>query len=800
MEINQHPFAMRTLPVLIAGLMAGSMSLARAEDAALEEVIVTAQKRAENLQDVPISVDTLDAKALEKLGVVGLSDMKVMVPGLRIENYPGSSETLYPSIRSIVPNAVEVSVPIPMAIHVDGVALTQLAGINMAGADLERIEVLKGPQGVLSGRNSTGGAINFITAKPELGEFGFKQQFTFAQYGQMLSKTVVNLPVTDNFAAKISYLNSSRDNLGVSNSAPNGIKFGEKSSESYRIDMRWKATDNVLVDYGYDHAKTKSYDLPNQCLLPNRALTTAFGVNIDTLAATDPRLRSAIDGCSMSKLTTLNVPFQMPKNSNMGEGHTLNIQWDVNPDLTFRSLTGYRKVDTSNNVLYAAGAGNANVMRTDSGPLTIVGGGTPFDGQNHPWTLWNESWSQEFQLLGNMGKNLKYTTGLYYSSEKGHQAQNPGIFYTVPDMGGVGVDLIALESRVLSAKNSSWAAFGQLSWTPDILSQKLELQPGIRFTKDHRQAVASSGRGTGYLVATTADPNVVNYIMNVPLGAPYSNAVGDHTYSQLTPAISFNYHWRDDLMTYVKYSKGYTTGGFDDQAGSAASFSKGFEPETIVSYELGLKGEFLDRRLRINGDVFQSKYTNEQQTTQGAGGVWSIVNVGKATYNGAELDVTALLTDRFRASINTTWLEHSYQQWIDPVSGLDVASQRGLIVPKMSYTVSVDYHFPDVGLPGSLDGNLNVSHRDAYSQPYDKSDATMAPRVTTPGFSVWNGRLALSKIKAGPGNHGQLTVALWGKNLTNKTYYNFNTPVSSADMTTVWGEPRTYGIDLIYNY
>ena len=207
MRAIDHGCSVRTLPLLLAASF-GAASLAQAQGVALEEVVITAQKRKENLQDVPISVQALDAKALEKSGVVVLADVKSFVPGLTVDTYPGSSEMLYPSIRGIVPNSIQTSVPIPMAIHVDGVALTQLAGLNLAGADLERIEVLKGPQGVLAGRNATGGAINIVTAKPELGQFGFKQQFTVAERGQFLSKTVVNAPFTDNFAAKLSYWGS----------------------------------------------------------------------------------------------------------------------------------------------------------------------------------------------------------------------------------------------------------------------------------------------------------------------------------------------------------------------------------------------------------------------------------------------------------------------------------------------------------------------------------------------------------------------------------------------------------------
>ncbi|HQR03150.1 MAG: TonB-dependent receptor [Proteobacteria bacterium] len=797
--MRNNPFTIRTLSVLVASTLAGGVNVALADDATgLEEVVITAQKRSENLQDVPISIQALDSKALEKGGIVSLSDIKGSVPGLVIDTYPGSSEMLYPSIRGIVPNSIQVGVPIPMAIHLDGVALTQIAGLNLAGADLERIEVLKGPQGVLSGRNSTGGAINIVTVKPDLHNFAFTQQVTLAQRGQWMSKTVVNVPLTEALAAKVSYLHSARDNLGVSNSAPGGPTLGQKSTDAWRLDVRWKPANTVTVDYGYDHSQTDSIDLPNQCLVPFGSTTMV------PFLMGDPRVAAAVAGCSMNKLNSLYVPWAMPKSRNIAEGHNLTVTWEVDPKLTFRSITGYRKVDTSNNVYYTAAAG-PYAFRSDSMPVTVLGGVTPFDGQYHPWTVYNESLSQEFQLLGDVSENFKYTTGFYWSSEKGHQAQGPQPFYTVLDFGPGGSDIINLDQRGMTARNSSWALFGQFSWRPDILNRKLEIVPGIRYTRDHRQATAYNQRNNMFFVTPTPTLGVYNYV-----GAfadptwGYKSASGDNTFSNTSPTISFNYHWDDSLMTYFKLAKGYVTGGFDDQQGTVAGFSKGFKPETITSYEIGMKGEFLNRRLRVNGAAFWSQYENEQKTTAGPNNVWAIENVGTSKYSGIEMDVTGLVTERFKVSLSASWLTHKYAKWIDtnatsPTYGQDIAYKRKLVVPN-AYTLNLDYRFPDFGLPGKLDGNLNFSHKGAMSTPIDTSIPGMTQHITTPGYNVVNGRLALSQIQVGPGSNGDLTVALWGKNLTNKNYMNFNLTNTNADMVTTWSEPRTYGLDVIYRY
>lgn len=808
-------FVVRIVPGFIAGMFSGAVAAAPAAVAALEEVIVTAQKRAENLQDVPISVQSMDARVLEKKSIVTLSDLSASVPGLALAPYPGSAETLYPSIRGIVGNSVSVTTPLPLAVHVNGVYISQTAGLNVAAADLERIEILKGPQGVLSGRNATGGALNIYTAKPILGEFTFKQQLTVAERGQFLSKTIVNFPLTEELAAKISYLHSDRDNEGIKNSAPGGIKFGQKTADAWRLDVRWKPANNVTVDYGYDTALTESYDTFPQCFAAGLVPSLT---NLMT-GGSDSRLSSYVNACRPEKQTSLYFPYSIPKNRNKVEGHSLNIEWDVSPTLTFRSITGYRKVDTSNAVNYTAYTSGVDVF-AGTAPFRVLGS-TQLDGKYNPLTIFNESWSQEFQLLGDVSPNFKYTTGVYYSLDKGHQNIGPSIFSYYPRYGDflvtaygapsylAGLDAVSLENLgISSARNTSVALFGQFSWRPDILSRKLEVVPGLRYTQDRRQAVGYNvGRGAASAFVVPVSPGVVAPAFPGPLFASpdaYRGAVGDRTFSKSTPSLSLNYHWDDNLMTYLKVAKGYTSGGFDSQAGSARVFSAGYDPETLASTELGMKGEFLNRRLRTNLAIFQSKYTNQQQAVPSylsdGSPVWVIQNVGGSTYHGAELDMMAAVTDRLRLSANIAWLNQKYTKFVDLATGVDMHASRKLIVPKIAYSVGMDYRFPEMGLPGTLEANLTVSHRDSSSTPIDLNGALPPSGSTTPGFTVWNGRLALSRIKVGPGSNGDLTVALWGKNLTDKKYSVFSYPNQVANGVGTWGEPRTYGIDLIYNY
>ncbi len=794
LHLNRKPVAL-TLSLAISQLLVAPAVFAQSKPAApagaIEEIIVTAQKRAENLQDVPISIQALSSKDLEKHNIVALGDIGAEVPGLNLAPYPGSSEIFFPTFRGITTNAVFISAPNPIAVHIDGVFVSQLVGLNNPAADLERIEVLKGPQGVMSGRNATGGAINIHTARPELGQFGFKQQFTVAERGQFLSKTMVNVPVNDNLAMKISYLHNQKDHDGISNSAANGVKFGQKDSNAWRFDVRWKPTSNVTVDYGYDNTESEGYDTPPQCLSPSATVTGMAPANAEIL--------KFVAGCSTSKLTNLSAPAYYAKNSNKTEGHTLNINWDVSPTFSVKSITGYRKVDTSNNYNYGAYAGGSAV-RSDSLPLTITGvGGFQL---GNPIKILNESWSQEFQFLGEIDKNLKYTSGVYFAYEKGHQFSGPNIGMYVPDGMAAGLDFLMIDDKGLaSSSNKSAAVFGQLNWTPNILDNKLEIVPGLRYTHDHRQAVGyNNGWSNMYgVVPLTATTSAFAFAVPVP-GVGFTAASGDHSWSKMTPAVAFNYHWEKDLMTYAKYSTAYTSGGFDPVAGpgTAAGFTKGYEPETIKSVELGMKGEFLERRLRTNLAVFQSRFKNEQKSVNNGLNGWSTVNVGGSTYNGLEFDLTAAVTENLRLGLSYATLSHKYDQWIE--SGVDVTSLRKLIVPKNDYVVNVDYRFPNFGLPGKLDLNLNYTHRDRVSQPLNLTLPNIEQNSTAPAWGIWNARLALSQIKAAPSDGGRVTVGLWVKNLTDQKYLTIVNPGWVSAASGSWGEPRTVGMDVIYNY
>lgn len=771
---------------------------APASETGLEEIVVTAQKRAENLQDVPISILSLGPMTLERHRVLSLGDINdASVPGVNLAPYPGSAGFFFPTFRGVTTNTAFISAPNPIAVHMDGVYWSQLVGLSNPAADLERIEILKGPQGVLSGRNATGGAINMFTSRPKLDEFGFKQDLGAAEYGQYMARTSVNIPMGDTLAAKLAYLWMTRDDQGVENSAPQGPNFGENDVNAWRVDLRYQEGD-VTVDYSYDRSEQTGYDTPSQCRAPAGSVTAVQPI------VNDPRIATFIAGCSMNrKLEELYYPFNIPENENTVDGHTLNLEWEVSSALTIRSITGYREWDTKNAYNYGAYAGGADV-RSDSGPLLVPG--TPFNGQSHPIKLENEAFSQEFQFLGEISPTLQYTAGLYYSQEDGSQHSGPNVGMYLPSgTGTLGVDFAFVDEKgLLSSRVDSFAVFGQVKWIPGILDEKLEVVPGVRYTEDKRKATGyNTGWTTGYVIIPTGTGTGM-LAAAVPLDPTgtvgFASATGDKTFSEVTPALSFNYHVNDDMMAYAKYARGFTSGGFDPVSGpgTAAAFVKGFKPETLDSFEVGFKGEFLDNRLRTNIAVFRSEFSDEQKSVALPTGGWKVENVGSSTYDGVEFDATAAITDSLQLSVSYATLWHDYDEWIDPSTGQDVTDLRELIVPENDFNIDVDYRFPDFGL-GTLFLNVNFARRGESSTPLNLTIPDVERYSSTPDFNLLNFRLTLKDIALGSDHH-RLTVAAWGKNLTDEEYLNLAYQGWVTQGSGSWGDPRTFGLDVRYEY
>lgn len=835
--------ARRAISTMVAAITAGGSAGALAQAPALEEVIVTAQKQKERLQDVPISIQSFDAKALENANVTSFGDMRTVAPSVEIKPYPVASEDLMVMIRGVPSQAMTIFTDVATPIHIDGVYIARGTGLNLTIADLDAVEILKGPQGTLYGRNAISGAINMITSRPTQ-EFGFTQNVTVGNYGKLVSKTSINVPVTDTLAVKLAYVHDRRDGF-VSDSNGSSRNWGDREADAGRFDVRWKPSSKVTVDYGYDTARTRYISAVNQCLNQVDSLEP-FGQT--PLAYTvDPWL------CTGKRLDSL----PMPNNANIGmspestvrnSGHNLTINVALNDDTTFRSITGYRTLRDKHYWSVLTGdyttmsdasinfPGNVYVPNGVGGVIgPISAAGLVMPAKSHK--VHDDYWSQEFVLLGKLGPALKYTAGAYYFKEKGKQTEAPGTMMLV-NMAGAGVlvggqspmELISIfQGEQAKADNKSWAVFGQATWTPAILDNKLDITAGLRYTKDTRDASVYYGGSDTYLsvpygmapgalasfAVTSAMPPGLLMLPGTPrIGAPGQPVSGSVSSSKTTPSLTVQYHIDPDVQTYAKVARGYRSGGFNDQSANGVNFAKGYKPETMTSVELGMKGDFFDKRLRANLAVFRSKYSDQQVNVSGDQlRVYEMLNAGKSTYNGYEFDIAAAVTSALRLGLNFSHVTFDYDKIVD--QGVDVTRFYHMLPAKNTYSATLDYAFGNVG-PGRLNWHLDYAYVDkVYTNTADLyaisgGTATLVKRtnpynLTTPSYGVWNTRLAMvvPMAKMG-GGRGDLTIGLWVKNLTDKKYTannidygKYGTPFG---MVSVWGDPKTYGMDLTYRY
>ncbi|WP_097093585.1 TonB-dependent receptor [Novosphingobium sp. Chol11] len=708
----------------LAMCLAAATSPAFAQDDAsvqsggIEEIVVTAQKRSESLQKTPISMMAMTGADIEKKGIADITDLRTLVPSLAVTPHPNSATTARVFIRGIGNNDDQITVDPSVAVYLDGIYIARNQGLSAEVAEVERIEVLRGPQGSLYGRNATGGAINYITRAPELGEFSAKQTLAIGNYDQFRSRTRVNIPVGETLAVELGYLHSQKNGF-VDNPGTGVDRWGDQRRDAYRAAVLWQPTDALQLRYTYDRSDIND--------------TPVFMV----AAPFYPR---------MADRPTAGSPLvrNLMPNDATSQGHNLTISWEVADDVTLRSLTGYRKLASITNQNYLTGV---------AGPFPLIL--TGFDQKQ-------DQWSEELQLVGSaFDRRLDYVLGAYYFDEDGESSDYSAI------TGRPRMD------RVATIHNRAYALYGQATLRPAFM-EGLYLTGGLRWSRDERKATLDQT-----IVPATGSPTVL------PRGA------GDNHFSNISPSLVIGYNANANLNIYAKYARGYKTGGYNIRASSIARFNEGFGPETLDSFELGIKSSWLDNHLQANLALFRSNYKDIQTNIQSDPtnvAITDVFNAGKARIQGFELDLIAQPIDALTLSVNYAYLDAKFQQILDQ-AGNDITSRYTFVeAPKHTLTTSLEYRFPDTPI-GVLTANID------YFLKSKVSTSTADPRYVIGDYGLLNARLTLSDIPVG---FGSWRLSAFGKNLTDKEYYiaHFNGGLPSA----IFGDPRTYGLELTFEY
>ncbi|HUH36531.1 MAG TPA: TonB-dependent receptor [Spongiibacteraceae bacterium] len=732
----------------------------------LEEVVVMARKVTESLQDAPLAVTAVSALQMQNRGVLRITELSGVAPSVYFTEQPGHISGYGISIRGISAQDPVLTLDPSVSLYLDGVNLARSSSAGVFSlVNIESIEILRGPQGTLFGRNTTGGAINIITSKPA-DTFGFDQTFTFGSYDQFLSRTSLESGalLDDHLRMTLAYQYQRRDGYVDNPVRSDSRGPGSLDSSAVFASAEWRFSDNLTARYSFDYNDREGHPAAFQLV--------AVSPDVGTYLAASPSFGGTALVTSHSRLqhVTINGDDRVDATN---KGHALHLDWQVG-DFTLRSISAYRRWDSPSRATDLDGNGVFRGAVLD--PVTFAFRGIEplslyqaYDRKQH-----QKQFSQEFQWLGQF-EHWSFVTGLYYFDEDVSEFAPSNITVVLP---GGGAALVLNNTTDYEGTSKSKAAYGQLTWSPPILDRKLEITAGARYTKDEKSL----------------------YQNDLSFGVPKGARDLDKDFNDVGGALTFNYHWTDNVSTYALVSSAYKAGGFNPR-----SNNDGFDPEDAVSGEIGIKSEWLDRRLRFNGDIYYTKYSDlqVQQFEAGSGGATSVtVNAGEARYLGIEGELTALISDGLTVQASLGYVDPKYNEFLflDKATNqiIDVASEAKFpYMSKTTASLSADWVVTRM-FSGELRLYASATYVGTqYWSPLERSGPFLEDIKGKP-HTLINGRLTLADM---PMAAGQVSVALWGKNLTDKEYRASGIDFGAVGFAGVtYGEPRTVGIDFQYQY
>jgi len=764
------------IALLCAGSVLATPAMAQdvaADDAGIGDIVVTAQKRAENVQDIPIAISAVNSEYLQSRGVSSIDTLGAIAPNVKIERAPSSKTISQIAIRGSVTINPAITWEPAVGLYLDGVYIAKAQGSIFDVADLERVEVLRGPQGTLYGRNALAGAINLVTKKPS-GELGGSAEVTYGNYNQWKAKAIVDLPRMGIFSLKLSGQIAKRDGLVTITPNPYPAAFLAGSnpvketdtldSKSFMVQLRAELSDTITADYTYDYNKQKQ--------LPPFAQLARVNRNGDPRDIFDPASASYIAVAPLNLYTNPNRVSTASIDGNVYErsrayGHALTLTADLG-DAELKSVTAYR------DLAWADG------LDLDGSPLDVA-----FTQRITDY----HAFSQELQLTGTaLDEKLSYAVGGFYFKEKA-ETLGPQRFFGL--FGPFG----SYYQSDYGSHTDAYAVYTQLDYK---LTDAFKLTLGGRYThekKDVRRFFAA-----GAPLATVID-------------LPYGG-VPDAKYNNFSPAATLSYAFDRKINVYARFARGFKSGGFNgetnvffDPAAPAncpmglTELCQPYRPEKVDSYEVGLKTKLLDNRLIFNVAAFYDKHKDIQLSIfTAAGAAASVVrNAASARISGLEVEAIARPSDAVTVNLSLATLSSKYLSYID--GGVDVSDNRAFPhTPKYTASVGVDWRVLE-GDWGkfSLNGDLNFVSS-YFTFPYALRTATASDQnaynTKSDGRTIVNLRAALSDFNIG-GVKTELSA--WVRNLTKE-----NSPSNFIDFGPGFGgltlayfpDPRTYGLTL----
>jgi iron complex outermembrane recepter protein len=734
------------------------------EEGKVEKVTVTARRTKENLQKVPASVSSFNEKGLDRLGATDVTGLQGAIPNANIAPGRGSSNATNIYIRGVgQPDALQTFDP-AIGVYVDDVYLSRIRGTQFELMDIERLEVLRGPQGTLYGKNTIGGAVKIVTRRPDQETAG-AAAFTVGSYGELVGNGTLSGGLTDTLAASASLLIGTRD--GYVEDPVTGDDYNDRNVGAGRVKLAWDPSDDFQLDLSVDYAQEDNALNFGQA---TNTLTSILGANLFVVPSPTPEFN----------FTGTRTPG-LPNSTEMTHwGGSASAIWDLSPAWTLRSITAYRELE------------NTDYVDIDATPIELGDVLVDVD---------QDQTSQELQFIYE-GSNWRLVSGLYYLKENivSHQEAYADAFVTNFTLGlGDPIATSFLRTVDDDLETTSWAAFANAVFS---LSDTVSLSAGLRYTEEEKNyfRTTSTFSNNPFLVGTFAFNR-------------------SETWEDISPMVSLDWQANDNTLLYARYASGFKSGGFNGRA-NAAGEEQPYDPESLDSYEVGLKSDWADGTIRTNVAAFYNDYTDFQarvsrvvtSPTQPVPAIdFAVLNAGGLEIYGAEFEATAFPVPELRLDAAIGYLHSEYSEFFEtrnlanpapPPATIPTLVDRSWQTPAFSpeWTMRFGGAYEwSLGDMGSLTLGAAARYRSRMALTVD--NANIFTRVEFPG--MWQDDYWLydaQLVWANPND--TFLVGLYGRNLSDEVYKTDAQEFSSVGniRTAYYGAPQTVALKITVRY
>jgi len=795
----------------------------------LDEVIVTARKREESLQDSPVAISAFSAETLRESGVSTMRDLSSAVPGLSFTEMGSKATSIF--IRGIGQKESSAALDPAVGVYINGIFIARTDTQLLDTVDTESVQVLRGPQGTLFGKNTTAGAMLVTTKSPNTDGFTGTAGTKLGNYGRRDAKLFLNIPLNDDSLSMRVGLNSVKRDGYMENTIDDRA-FGDEDRLAATARVLWEASEVFSADLFTYFSKQNENGAAFTCLFANPQGNIAGQLSYPGPAGSSEVVNFR-DVCEQSEQLAKDNKVALNKSkfqlTNQLVG--LTLAWDMD-DFEIKSITG---LGHQNHIMVEDDQDATGVEIIQNGNQVfkeyLLAAGLPYDDEDR------KQMSQEFNIVGSaFDETLSYTVGIFYSKEQMDntpftQVVGPGTFASVNLLPGISTHKFLGTQSDLDMETKALFAQG----TYDV-ADWFQLTVGARYTSETRERELRTfgidwltlADRTGGTYSDSALVQGISYgsieafnnayaaYANGQLAIPLVQGQGakEHaTWSKFTPAVTLSFNnlenyldWNnlDTAMLYFTYSKGFKAGGFEPRDVELRKF----DPEEVTNYELGAKFDTFDHRLRVNGALYYMDYSNMQVRVAEAGARVSdlylyLANAGEATIKGFELEVFALPVDNLTVAATFNYTDASYKEFITKqtvlVNGIpqnqtqDRADEPFASTPEKSGSLSVSYNI-ETEAAGLFIPRLSAYYRDRvyigtdyrspdFEQAYIDSYTILSARLSWMPDDLWN-------------------ITAFVDNLTDKDYYQGGFAVMDAlgAGTVVKGPPRMYGVEAYYEF